>query len=30
MGSGGLYWAPDGVLRSFVSILLFGGLGYED
>lgn len=23
-------WAPDDVLRSFVSNLLYGGLGYED
>ena len=29
-GSGRLNRAPDGVQRSFVSILLLGGLGYED
>ena len=30
IGSGGLTGRRTGVLRSFVSTLLFGGLGYED
>lgn len=29
-GPGESRWAPDGLRRSFVPILLFGGLGYED